>query len=76
LVTAANTGIDLIADFQLSQDFILLADGLTFSDLEIIQQDTAVAIAVADQPTSAFAILNNISAEMLTEANFITEELI
>ncbi len=71
-VVADHSGLDLITDFQLNQDFILLGNSLTFSDLEIIQQETSVAISLEGVPNSPFAILENISAEMLSESHFIT----
>ncbi len=75
-VLSDEAGVDLIEDFQVGQDLIVLGNSLSFTDLELIQQEASIAIAIADQLDQPFAILNGVSANVLTEASFVTEQLV
>ena len=66
-VLAVGEGTDEIVDFQIAQDFISLANGLTFGQLSIEENGSKALIGFEDE---TLAILNNVSASELTEASF------
>lgn len=66
-VVAVNEGTDYISDFQLGEDRIVLAEELTFTELTFSGEDILLE-------TETLATLN-ISAESLTEADFISTEV-
>ena len=66
-VLAIGEGTDKIVDFQSDQDFIGLANGLTFTQLSITENANQAVISFEDE---TLAILNNVSANDLTEASF------
>ena len=66
-VLAVGEGTDEIVDFQIAQDSISLANGLTFGQLSIEENGSKALIGFEDE---TLAILNNVSASELTEASF------
>ncbi|MDY6782286.1 MAG: choice-of-anchor I family protein [Cyanobacteriota bacterium] len=68
-VLAAGEGTDTIVDFEVGIDFIGLAEGLTFGQLNFSQQGDNAAIAVGSE---TLAILNNVDAMALQSSVFMT----
>ncbi|MDY7014068.1 MAG: hypothetical protein SVX43_10825, partial [Cyanobacteriota bacterium] len=66
-VLAVGEGTDTIVDFEVGEDFIGLADGLTFGQLSVSQQGTDTAIAFGAE---TLVIVENAIAIHLTEAHF------
>ncbi|MDY6782287.1 MAG: 5'-nucleotidase C-terminal domain-containing protein [Cyanobacteriota bacterium] len=64
-VLAVGEGTDTIVDFEMGVDFIGLAEGLTFGQLNISQQGTDAEIAVDSE---TLAILNDVDANALIAA--------
>ncbi len=67
-----NTGEDTVTDFTVGEDVIVLAEGITFAELEITQQEGFTVVSLSNQLDQPFAILNDIVASDLTENSFIT----
>ncbi|MEO0801988.1 MAG: 5'/3'-nucleotidase SurE [Cyanobacteria bacterium J06642_2] len=67
-VLAAGEGTDTIRDFQIGEDLIALADGLTFGDLSFSDVDGVAEIAFGDE---TLAILNRVSAGDLNADAFV-----
>jgi 2',3'-cyclic-nucleotide 2'-phosphodiesterase/3'-nucleotidase/5'-nucleotidase len=63
-VLAIGEGTDTILDFEVGVDFIGLADGLTFGQLSIAQQNNKTAISVGDE---ILAFLNNVNFQALMD---------
>ncbi|EGJ35199.1 MULTISPECIES: choice-of-anchor I family protein [Moorena] len=63
-ILAAGEGTDTIGDFQVSEDFIGLADGLTFGQLSVTQESNNAVISFGDE---TLAILNQVQAETLID---------
>ncbi len=61
-VLAVGEGTDTVDDFRVGEDFIGLADGLSFGQLVITQQAGRTLIEVADE---TLAILRNVDADAL-----------
>lgn len=71
-VLAVGEGTDIIVDFEIGEDFIGLADNLTFSQLIITQQGQNTLIESAGE---ILAIANNVAADELIDTagtTFIT----
>ncbi|NEO42575.1 MAG: calcium-binding protein [Moorea sp. SIOASIH] len=63
-ILAAGEGTDKIGDFQVGEDFIGLADGLTFGQLSVTQEGNKAVISSGDE---TLAILNQVQAETLID---------
>ncbi|NEO45564.1 MAG: calcium-binding protein, partial [Moorea sp. SIO4A3] len=63
-ILAAGEGTDKIGDFQVGEDFIGLADGLTFGQLSVTQEGNNAVISFGDE---TLAILNHVQAETLID---------
>ncbi|NEQ87194.1 MAG: calcium-binding protein, partial [Moorea sp. SIO2I5] len=63
-ILAAGEGTDRIGDFQVGEDFIGLADGLTFGQLSVTQEGNNAVISFGDE---TLAILNQVQAETLID---------
>ncbi|HEY9863866.1 MAG TPA: tandem-95 repeat protein, partial [Candidatus Obscuribacterales bacterium] len=66
-VIAADTGFDQITDFQVGEDFLVLANGLTLNQLTIIQEGTSTLINLGDQPLVRLA---GVQANLITSNSF------
>ncbi len=66
-ILAIGEGTDIITDFEVGNDLIGLADGLTFDQLTIGQSDDAAVISVGDED---LALLNSVAASAMTETAF------
>jgi large repetitive protein len=65
----AGRGFDIIADFTIGQDAIALTGGLSFSQLELIQNDRGTIIK--NLLTGAeLGVITGVSANSITSANF------
>ena len=65
---------NLITDFTDGQDFLLLADGITFEDLDIREEFDATGTLntlILDRLTGTVTILQNISASQITREDFL-----
>ncbi|WP_254564198.1 Calx-beta domain-containing protein [Oscillatoria sp. HE19RPO] len=65
---------NLITDFTDAQDFLLLADGITFEDLDIREEFDAngtLNTLILDRLTGTVTILQNISASQITREDFL-----
>ncbi len=71
---AIGEGVDIITDFQDGIDSIQLPDSLGFNDLEIRQIDSRTAITIASNGEE-LALLDNISASLITEDDFFNSIL-
>jgi len=63
-ILAAGEGTDTIGDFEVGEDFIGLADGLTFGQLSVTQEGNNTVISFGDE---TLAILNQVQAETLID---------
>jgi Ca2+-binding RTX toxin-like protein len=68
-VLAAGEGTDTIRDFQVGEDRIGLADGLSLGQLSVIQVSQNTRILFGDE---ILAILRQVNASTLTEVAFVT----
>ncbi|MEG5032967.1 FG-GAP-like repeat-containing protein, partial [Microcoleus sp. AT3-D2] len=66
---STNSGTDTIADFEVSQDLLVLGNGLSFSQLAIAQDSGSTLIRLA-QTGEILASLNGVSASSISAANF------
>jgi Ca2+-binding RTX toxin-like protein len=66
---STNSGIDTIADFEVGQDFLVLDNGLTYSQLTIAQDSGATLIRFA-QTGEILAYLTGVSANSISAVNF------
>jgi Ca2+-binding RTX toxin-like protein len=66
---STNSGIDTIDDFEVGQDLLVLANGLTFSQLAIVQESGATLIRFA-QTGEILASLTGVSANSISAENF------
>lgn len=71
-VLAVGEGTDTITDFELSIDFIGLADGLAFGDLSFDQRGRNAIISFGDED---LAVLKKVNGSDLTEADFLVGHL-
>lgn len=62
-----DAGYDVIKDFNVEQDYISLAGGLTYADIEVTQLGSSAVISTEEYE---LAILTNVNAEQLSEDNF------
>jgi Ca2+-binding RTX toxin-like protein len=65
----ANSGTDTIADFEMDKDLFVLGNGLTFSQLAVVQENSQTFIRVI-QTGENLAILNGIPANSIGSVNF------
>ena len=66
---SSNSGIDIIADFEAGKDLLMLANGLTFEQLNVTENNGATLIQFL--PTGeTLAVLNSVSAATINVANF------
>ena len=68
-LVSINSGIDTIADFEVGQDLLVLGNGLTFSQLAIVQDSDATLIRFA-QTGEILASLAGVSASSISAVNF------
>jgi hypothetical protein len=66
---STNSGTDTITDFEVSQDLLVLGNGLNFSELAIVQDSGATLIRFA-QTGEILASLTGVSASSISAANF------
>jgi Ca2+-binding RTX toxin-like protein len=64
-------GTDTITDFEAGVDYFLLAGGLTFEQLDISQSNNDTLISITSNG-EVLATLNEVSANLLTQTDFIT----
>lgn len=64
---APDTGYDVIKDFNVEQDYIVLAGELTYENIQLTQLGSSTAISTNDRP---LAILVDVNVAHLTEDNF------
>lgn len=73
-VLAANTGTDTITDFNVHEDLLQLAGGLTFGQLTLTQGTGAIANDTLIQISATkelLATLSHVKADTLTANNFV-----
>ncbi len=66
---SANSGSEIILDFEAGIDFLALADNLTFSQLSIIPSNRATLISLT-ATGEILAAINGVTANQITIANF------
>ncbi|XHL94955.1 MAG: hypothetical protein P7H58_20875 [Microcoleus anatoxicus] len=66
---STNSGIDTIADFEIGKDLLVLGNGLSFSQLAIVQDSGATFIRLA-QTGETLAALSGVSASSISAVNF------
>ncbi|MEG5048685.1 calcium-binding protein, partial [Microcoleus sp. B4-C1] len=66
---STNSGIDTVADFEVGQDLLVLGNGLSFSQLAIVQDSDATLIRFA-QTGEILASLAGVSASSISAVNF------
>jgi Ca2+-binding RTX toxin-like protein len=66
---STNSGTDTITDFEVGKDLLVLANGLSFSQLTIAQDSGATLIRFA-QTGEILASLTGVSASSISAANF------
>ncbi|MEG4960263.1 calcium-binding protein, partial [Microcoleus sp. K4-C2] len=66
---STNSGIDTVADFEVGKDLLVLGNGLTFSQLAIVQDSGATLIRFA-QTGEILASLAGVSASSISAVNF------
>jgi Ca2+-binding RTX toxin-like protein len=66
---SANSGIDIIADFEAGKDLLMLANGLTFEQLNVNQISGATLIQLG-QTGQIIAALNGVSASSISATDF------
>ena len=66
---STNSGIDTIADFEVGKDLLVLGNGLSFSQLAIVQDSGATLIRFA-QTGEILASLGGVSASNISAVNF------
>jgi hypothetical protein len=66
---STNSGTDTITDFEVGQDLLVLGNGLSFSQLAIVQDSGATLIRFA-QTGEILASLTGVSASSISSANF------
>ncbi|NJL67057.1 MAG: hypothetical protein HC894_10245 [Microcoleus sp. SM1_3_4] len=66
---AANSGADIITDFEDGKDLLILGNGLTFAQLAIVQGNGRTRISVAATGQGIVA-LNGVPANQITAADF------
>lgn len=66
---ATNSGTDTITDFEIDKDLFVLSNGLTFSQLAVVQENDRTFIRIA-QTGETLAILGGIPATNIGSVNF------
>ncbi|NQE38000.1 hypothetical protein [Microcoleus asticus] len=66
---STNSGIATVADFEVGQDLLVLGNGLSFSQLEIVQDSDATLIRLP-QTGEILASLVGVSASSISAVNF------
>ena len=66
---AINSGTDIITDFEVGKDLLVLGSNLTFSQLSITQENSATFIRLSASG-AILASLNGVSASQINAANF------
>ncbi|MEG3894733.1 MULTISPECIES: DUF4347 domain-containing protein [unclassified Microcoleus] len=66
---STNSGIDIIADFEAEKDLLMLADGLRFEQLNVIENSGATLIQFVETG-EIIAALNGVSASRISAADF------
>ncbi|MBD0309808.1 MAG: hemolysin-type calcium-binding protein, partial [Microcoleus sp. T1-bin1] len=66
---SANSGIDIIADFEGGKDLLMLANGLTFEQLNVTENNGATLIQLV-QTGEIIAALNGVSAIGISASDF------
>ncbi|NER33337.1 MAG: DUF4347 domain-containing protein [Oscillatoria sp. SIO1A7] len=67
-VLKAGGGSDILTDFEDGQDFLALADGLTFGQLAIAGENGSTLIRFEDE---ILATLQNVDASLISSADFV-----
>ncbi|MGB3402776.1 MAG: Ig-like domain-containing protein [Microcoleaceae cyanobacterium] len=66
-ILSADMGIDLISDFQMGQD-VLLLEGIDFNQLDMVQQGNNTQISLNNQ---LIAVLEQVNVDEITNDSFI-----
>jgi Ca2+-binding RTX toxin-like protein len=66
---STNSGTDTIADFEVGKDLLVLGNGLSFSQLAIVQDSDATLIRIA-QTGEILARISGVSAIRISAVNF------
>ena len=66
---STNSGTDIITDFEVGKDLLILGDGLTFSQLSITQENSSTFIRLSTNG-EILASLNGVSASLINAADF------
>ena len=66
---STNSGIDTIDDFEIGKDLLVLGNGLSFSQLAIVQGSGATLIRFG-QTGEILASLSGVSASSISAVNF------
>jgi Ca2+-binding RTX toxin-like protein len=66
---STNSGTDTIADFEIGKDLLVLGNGLSFSQLAIVQNSDATLIRIA-QTGEILARISGVSASSISAVNF------
>ena len=66
---SANSGSDIIFDFEAGIDFLVLAENLTFSQLSILPSNSAALISLT-ATGEILAAINGVTANQISIANF------
>ncbi|MEG4452993.1 DUF4347 domain-containing protein [Microcoleus sp. N9_A3] len=66
---SANSGIDIIADFEAGKDLLMLANGLTFEQLTLTENSGATLIQFG-QTGEIIAALNGVSSSRISASDF------
>jgi Ca2+-binding RTX toxin-like protein len=66
---STNSGTDIITDFEVGKDLLVLGNGLTFSQLSITQENSSTFIRLSSNG-QILASLNGVSASQINASNF------
>jgi Ca2+-binding RTX toxin-like protein len=66
---AINSGTDIITDFEVGKDLLVLGGNLTFSQLSITQENSATFIRFSASG-EILASINGVSASQINASNF------
>ncbi|MBE9187176.1 DUF4347 domain-containing protein [Microcoleus sp. LEGE 07076] len=66
---STNSGTDIITDFEVGKDLLVLGNGLTFSQLSVTQENSSTFIRLS-ATGEILASLNGVSASLINAANF------
>ena len=66
---AANTGTDVILDFEVNRDKLVIAENVTFGQLELNQKGDLATIGLEE--SGPIAVLKNVNVNKLTANDFV-----